>query len=206
MPEPRQMSRRRAATRERLLDGAMEVFVERGFGRATLEQVCERAGFTRGAFYSNFDSMDEVFVALWRRQSSAHVDRIRSALGTVESTGHSSLSDVLAQALPTLRLDLSWQILTAEFNAHAARNPAVAHMVSTHRRAMRDALMPLVVDALAVFGRTLPDDPDTMGRALLAVYDGTMAQQMIEPEAENVSALAYELIATVIWSYSVEVG
>lgn len=198
------MSRRRAATRERLLDGAMEVFVERGFGRATLEQICERAGFTRGAFYSNFESMDEVFVELWRRQSSALVDRVRSAIGTL-SEEHSSLSDVLAAGLPTLLLDPSWQILTAEFNAHAARNPTVAQMVSTHRRAMRDALMPLVADALALFGRGLPDDPDTMGRALLAVYDGAMAQQMVEPDATNVSELAYDLIATVIWSYSVEV-
>ncbi|GGG02154.1 TetR family transcriptional regulator [Rhodococcoides trifolii] len=202
MTEQHQMSRRRAATRERLLDGAMEVFVERGFGRATLEQVCERAGFTRGAFYSNFDSMDEVFVALWRRQSSALVDRVRSALGTVDRTGHSSLSAVLAAALPTLRLDPAWQILTAEFNAHAARNPAVAQMVSSHRRAMRDALVPLVADALALFGRALPPDSDTMGRALLAVYDGAMAQQMVEPDNPDPSALAYELIATVIWSYS----
>ena len=63
---PKRITRRRAQTRQLLLDAALEVFAEDGFGRATVEQVCERAGFTRGAFYSNFSSLDELFLAMWR--------------------------------------------------------------------------------------------------------------------------------------------
>ena len=43
--------RRRSATRARLLEGALDVFAERGFNGASVEDICERAGFTRGAFY-----------------------------------------------------------------------------------------------------------------------------------------------------------
>jgi len=49
-------SRRREATRQKLLDAAGLVFAEEGLDAASVEAICERAGFTRGAFYSNFDS------------------------------------------------------------------------------------------------------------------------------------------------------
>jgi AcrR family transcriptional regulator len=57
--EPR-ISARRQATRERVLEAAGEVFAERGFHGASVEDICERAGFTRGAFYSNFSSKDDL--------------------------------------------------------------------------------------------------------------------------------------------------
>ena len=49
---------RRQATRERLLDAAFEVFAEQGVHASTVEQIAERAGFTRGAFYSNFTTKE----------------------------------------------------------------------------------------------------------------------------------------------------
>ncbi|MFC9355228.1 TetR/AcrR family transcriptional regulator, partial [Rhodococcus sp. NPDC057014] len=62
---PRKVTKRRGQTRRRLLDAAVEVFAENGFGRSTVEQICERGGYTRGAFYSNFASLDEMFFAMW---------------------------------------------------------------------------------------------------------------------------------------------
>lgn len=47
---------RRSRTRERLLDAAYEVFADTGVHTASVEQISEAAGFTRGAFYSNFSS------------------------------------------------------------------------------------------------------------------------------------------------------
>ncbi|MBN9195289.1 MAG: helix-turn-helix transcriptional regulator [Microbacterium sp.] len=57
-------TRSRENTRARLLDAAFEVFAEVGLDAASVEAICERAGFTRGAFYSNFDSKDELFLEL----------------------------------------------------------------------------------------------------------------------------------------------
>src|SRR5487761_2120938 len=56
------MTPRRAATRARLLDAARDVIAERGAGGATVEGIAERAGFTRGAFYSNYASLDDLIV------------------------------------------------------------------------------------------------------------------------------------------------
>ena len=57
-------SESQARTRKALVRAAGEVFVERGFQRASVEAIAERAGFTRGAFYSNFASKEEVFAEL----------------------------------------------------------------------------------------------------------------------------------------------
>ena len=46
--------RSRTQTRRRLIEAAPRVFVERGIGGASVAQICSAAGFTRGAFYSNF--------------------------------------------------------------------------------------------------------------------------------------------------------
>ena len=71
------MKRSRPATRERLLDAASEVFGERGFAAATVEEVCERAGFTRGAFYSNFATKEELLLALLDREEAQVLERGR---------------------------------------------------------------------------------------------------------------------------------
>ena len=57
-------TRRREATRQKLLDAAAQVFAEVGLDAASVEAICERAGFTRGAFYSNFETKDELFLEL----------------------------------------------------------------------------------------------------------------------------------------------
>src|SRR5512139_646545 len=61
-------SARREVTRQRVLDAAREVFAERGVIGGTVEDICEAAGFTRGAFYSNFADKADVVRALLARE------------------------------------------------------------------------------------------------------------------------------------------
>ncbi|MBY6708396.1 TetR/AcrR family transcriptional regulator [Rhodococcus sp. BP-241] len=202
----RTATRSRAQTRERVLDGALEVFVERGFGRSTPEQICERAGFTRGAFYSNFSSMDEVFLELWTRQASGLITRVRGVVDALEydASDGRSFEQIVVAALSGLVGDVSWHVLMAEFGAHAARNPGLAAVVTGHRAALRDALRPMIVHGLAIHGREVAVDDDTLGRGVVAAYEGAMAQAMIEPANPVPARLALELVAAVIWSFSRE--
>src|SRR5471032_739723 len=62
--EPLTPERRRAMTRQHLLDAAAIVFARDGFHGATLDDVAATAGFTKGAVYSNFKSKDDLFLAL----------------------------------------------------------------------------------------------------------------------------------------------
>lgn len=59
----------RALTRERLLEAAHTLFVEKGFALASVEDIAGTAGYSRGAFYSNFADKTELFVELLRREA-----------------------------------------------------------------------------------------------------------------------------------------
>jgi AcrR family transcriptional regulator len=181
---PVRVTRRRAETRQRMLDAAFEVFAERGFGRATVEEVCEAAGYSRGAFYSNFDTMDELFFALYEQRTTAMVTLIEQTLADIESIAHEGdLTGAVDRILATLGADSRWYAVNAEFTAHALRHPDVAAALARHRRAVRQALTPILETAAA--GLDLPaaaGTPDLLARTIIAVHDGSLAQVLIEPD------------------------
>jgi len=55
-------------TRAALLDAAVRVFVKLGFHGASIEAITADAGYTPGVFYSNFDSKEQLFAQLLKRQ------------------------------------------------------------------------------------------------------------------------------------------
>jgi AcrR family transcriptional regulator len=75
---PRRLTRkeRQAETRRRLLDAAETVFLRRGFDRASVEEIAAEAGFTRGAFYSNFESKEQLFFDLLADRAYAEYTRL----------------------------------------------------------------------------------------------------------------------------------
>jgi AcrR family transcriptional regulator len=66
----------RAETRARLLEAAAEVIAARGLDGASIDEITERAGYTRGAFYSNFTGKPELLVELCEQRLRAYADRI----------------------------------------------------------------------------------------------------------------------------------
>src|SRR5215218_9896443 len=60
-------ARRRELTRDALLDAAASVFAQRGFHGASLDEIAETAGFTRGAIYKNFGGKEELFLGVMSR-------------------------------------------------------------------------------------------------------------------------------------------
>ncbi|GAA0471788.1 TetR/AcrR family transcriptional regulator [Streptomyces olivaceiscleroticus] len=200
---PRRVTRRRAQTRQRLLDAALTVFAEEGFGRSTVDQVCERAGYTRGAFYSNFTSLDELFLAMWEQRSAAMLADLRTAsdrLGTLESV---SPDEALRAVLEVIPVDDAWYRVTAEFTAHALRNPSLRRVMAARERAVQDTLLPLVETALARAGRRVTDRTG-LGHALVAVHDGTAVQCLMEPDDAAVRRRREELFRHVVNAYSIQ--
>ena len=66
----------RALTRAALLAAGAEVFAERGYHRAAVEDIAERAGFTRGAFYANFRDKADLLLTLLDEQSAHNLDAL----------------------------------------------------------------------------------------------------------------------------------
>lgn len=194
------LTARRARTRERLLEAALAVFAEEGFGRATVERVCERAGFTRGAFYSNFTSLDELFLAMWEQRSRRMLDDVGAALAEVSAA---SAEDGLRAALAAIPVDDAWYRVTAEFTAHALRNPPLRRVMAAREQAIQDTVLPALAAALDRLGRRVTD-PVALGHALVAVHDGTAVQVLLEPHDPAVRERREALFLAVVDAYSTE--
>ncbi len=124
-------SRRREATRQKLLDAAAQVFAEVGLDAASVEAVCERAGFTRGAFYSNFETKDELFLELAGNVARERVAAVRGRVGELERQGafhHAPANafEIIQQVLDVSADDRLGVLLMNEIRIHALRNPDLA--------------------------------------------------------------------------------
>lgn len=121
-PSPRS----RESTRARLLDAAAEVFAEVGLGEASVERICERAGFTRGAFYSNFASKDEMFLELATVVARERVDVVRARIGEISTAGEFNPQGadvrVIIHALEVVGDDRLSTLLMNEISIRAMRD------------------------------------------------------------------------------------
>lgn len=191
------LTKRRAQTQARLVAAASEVFAERGFGRATVEDVCERAGYSRGAFYSNFDSLDSLFFALYGSWSTELIAAVGDAVDAAPA--ELSLGELIDQVIAVLPVDRRTHLLNLEFAAHALRHDEVGAALAGHRRRLREALLPILRAGLlardAAFDET---NLDALARAMIAVQDGMFLQELLEPADPALPALRRKLLGDVL--------
>lgn len=96
-------SKRAAATRRALLDGAADVFAEQGYERATVAEIVERSGASVGSLYNLFGGKEELFRALHEERSHDMWDATRAAMGAAADAGEDALGTYLAGARAFLR-------------------------------------------------------------------------------------------------------
>ncbi|GAA0318633.1 TetR family transcriptional regulator [Kineococcus aurantiacus] len=192
-------TRRRAETRAKLLAAALDVLGEQGLARSSVESVCERAGFTRGAFYSNFATMDDVVAALHADQAAALVERVTERLaGGLPGT---DLEQVVAHVVEVLPVDRQWHAVRTEFTAQALRNPDAARALAARRAALRERLAPVLLDALARVGRRPTVAADELVRALVTAHEGLVTAHLLgEPPG-----VGTRLLTTALETFTEEV-
>lgn len=128
-------------TRERLLDAAGRVLVDRGYAKTTIEDVCAAAGYTRGAFYSSFESKQELVLALFDRHSAYRLDQLEALLRAPEPGAARRIGELLLAVDPDER---GWILLFLEFRLDAARNPELSARLHEHDKAVTGALAHLL--------------------------------------------------------------
>lgn len=162
------VSRRRRDTQSRLLDAATEVFAESGFQGASVEHICSRADFSRGAFYSNFSSKEELFVALLRREYDNRAARIRDRAGELTSNLQGSnatltmhdIARYVDEFLAPTGHEAIWFTLETEFLLLTLRDPEGPLQYVEFSSLFRDELNVLIGGIMQSAGRrfTIPDD------------------------------------------------
>ncbi|MDV6328836.1 TetR/AcrR family transcriptional regulator [Idiomarina sp. PL1-037] len=113
-------------TRFRLIDAANQMFAEGGVVSASLRNLCARAGFSQGAFYSNFTSKDELLLAVIESHIQQEVSLMQELVSKPDSEDIDETLDWLACRLSELALDPSWSLLSVELQLHSRRDPNFA--------------------------------------------------------------------------------
>jgi AcrR family transcriptional regulator len=171
----------RDETCEKLYEAAARVFEDQGIGGASIEAIAAAAGFTRGAFYSNFKSKDELIIAMLED----HVEQtIRRNLDLLDK--HKNLADFI-DALKTI--DRSHQdplarspLLHMEMILFVARAEKRRPDLAKRLRARRQLIVDIVETTLKNSGKNGSLNPTWIGAIVLALEDGFRLHRLIDPE------------------------
>jgi AcrR family transcriptional regulator len=166
--------------RQRLIDAAAEEFVENGFAAATLADIARRAGFTKGAVYSNFESKQDLFAELFAQRSLELAGRVLAEIAGLSPTaaagrGGETISSWLVS-------DPGWALLVLEFGLQAARDPKIAQAYLRERRHLRGQLEELIAERASDWGVGRRLDARNTAITLMALISGLMLEHAVDPE------------------------
>jgi len=194
--QPR-VTKRRAETRARLMDAAFKVFADKGFGLVRIDDVCTAAGYTRGAFYSQFDSLDELFFTLYDERARLITAQVTDALLADADT--TEVADAIERVTGALLMDRDWLLVKTDFLLYAARHSDVAERLAAHRTDLRKA----IEQRLEAARGYLPL-PEALGaipeaaRAVVAIYDGVAAQLLLDGDLAAARAWLTQLLIVLL--------
>jgi AcrR family transcriptional regulator len=167
-------------TCEKLFEAAARVFEEQGIGGASIEAIAAAAGFTRGAFYSNFKSKDELIIAMLEDHVAQSIRRNLDLLAKHQTlpdflnalrTMDRSKQDPLGRS-PLLHMEMILFVARAE-----KRRPELAKRLRARRKMVAD----IVETTMTNNGKTA-QNPAWAAAIVLALEDGFRLHRLIDPE------------------------
>jgi AcrR family transcriptional regulator len=201
-------SPRREATRQRILDAAREEFAERGVIGGSVEDICERAGFTRGAFYSNFTDKDDVLDALVEREHTRLLEHLDATFVEVdrEMEEADSLEAVLAgmvdRILRSIPVDRQLSLIQTELEIFAIRRPDHARRFLETNNRFRERIGSLIDEAMRRYGRELLVDPSVITDAIVAIADRSVRRALLAGGDADPDAMASEVLPGLLLALS----
>lgn len=191
---PRSRAETQAHTREQILVAAHEEFTTRRFVDVSLDAIASRAGFTKGAVYSNFSSKTDLLFSVLER----YLENVRDdyALATVTATDADLGAAVGGRAGQTENSDLGFfRLLTAVW-AEAVHDEEFAERFVTIRRAHRASIAEAITQRADGVGIELPVDADELATGIIGMSMATMMEATIDPTVSASSV--HEVMVDVI--------
>jgi len=165
---------RTEATRRKLLAAAEQIFARSGFEAARLEDIAAKAGYTRGAFYANFDSKEDIFFTLLEEWVTDTIGSLAASLQMHE--GREARSRALRQHYVEIAKDRRLVMLSLEYKLFAVRHPRV--------RARQDRLKQSATKILAMVStgrRPAGISNRAIGTALGALSQALLLERLVNP-------------------------
>jgi AcrR family transcriptional regulator len=197
--------RRRENTRARLLEAALGVFAEKGLKRVTVDDLVGAAGFTRGAFYSNFASIEEVFFAVFEDQSRRMMRTVRETIDAIPAGDFSpaSMGLILDSLMPFGR---TWFLIQSEFTLLALRNEEAREVFADHHRRFEREMEELIGDIIARLDREPTIPIQKLTETAIALYLHSIAHENLGTGALGTADLVDIVLPQVLIGLSRPVG
>lgn len=171
-----------AGTRERLLAAARTEVVRQGFAGASVRDIAQAAGFSQGAFYSNFGSKEDLLLALLAQHMDEEADRLGTVIGIAKRQGENAMAGLEIWA-EELNSDVDWSMLGLELQLHANRSATFAESYRAVRTKHRQRLGDLVGRFFSAMSLEPPAPPHQLASAFMAMAHGLALERDHDAEA-----------------------
>lgn len=183
----------REETRTRLLDAAAEVFVARGIAAASVEDIAEAAGFSRGAFYSNFADKDALVLALLQRASDEAIAEIEDLLELHPDPDDYIRATQELMMSPARRNGHHHPVLSVELMLYSLRNPAARPLLKERIDRAEASIWRVVERNADALGLAAADNRRAVAAMIVAMDDGFALHAIVDPERDPVELFATAL-------------
>lgn len=168
---------KRQETKEKLLRSAEQLFNQGGYEKASVDLIAENAGFSKGAFYSNFESKEAIFLELLELSKRRKIEALEYLVAQEMS------ADQLLAAIRNSGPDSDFDFaqLAVEFQLQASRDATFAKAYAKLNRNYRDSLIGVLEKLYAKLGRTPPVPVKDLADILMATITGLLLQAAETP-------------------------
>jgi AcrR family transcriptional regulator len=173
---------KQAHTRSCLMKAAAKVFAARGLQQASIDEVAEEAGFTKGAFYANFKNKEELFLAMLDERFEDRLAEIERVVGSDDCPEDQArqAGDDFTRAVVA---DPEWERLFFEFSAYAARNEEFRQELVTRYRSLRSRVTDAYRERAERDDFSVPIPLEQISLMTFAMAKGVALEKLLEPEA-----------------------
>lgn len=185
---------RQVATKAALLSSAARLFTERGLEGTSIEQIARDAGYTKGAFYANFASKEELFLTMLDEKFAAELERLEARLsgeGDPQEEARSASEDFIRLVWS----DPEWPKLFFQFTAYALRNPSFRKELANRKARLQERIVEVYRD----WSKDFPTDPpvpiEDLATMTFCMANGFIHERLIDPD------LGEELYGTMMTTF-----
>ena len=176
---PSRQQGRTEITRARLIQSAEKVFARDGFEAAKLEQIAADAGYTRGAFYANFDSKEDLFFALLEKEIGSRIANLEKEMDKVREP--EAKLKAMRNFFLSKALDRRWCLLALEFKLFAVRHPEVKQRLAAMHRRFVGPRVGFLEEVMSGMGREPPASAYATGVSMAALGNMLALEHMLDP-------------------------
>jgi AcrR family transcriptional regulator len=176
----RTQAKRTEVTRAKLVAAAYRVFVKEGFGGTSLEMVAKKAGYTRGAFYANFEDKEDLLFAVYNRQLTDIVNSLRARIDPHATVSErvSAMRDYYCELIE----DSNLLLFFVEFRLYVIRNAKAFRRLEKLRATGLAELDAVLRKAFSNCVCELQMRPETMHRVLVGLLYGLSLETLFRPD------------------------